>query len=275
MRVNLLVNHVQTWWIFTIGSILGPFPCVSPAAAILLFAVMYLINNLHSFPWSQLLSNKDKWIRWQLIGSFCAEDDAQNNPFYVNAHRKQQLTRTADNHFPLSSQLSQRSLALLNLLGSVPLSASKTLWCVYTHTHTHMMSWWHTHCLIDAHVSPSTPQGCFPPRRLLPCQCASCCPRLAVLMPCFFDRRAETDSMICTPAQTCLATSVPVVWLGNVCLGMPTTVCFTLVRCTGEQRAAAGELLPVQHLTLEHLNVVFGVILYIYASDLNQQPIIF
>lgn len=68
---------------------------------------------------------------------------------------------------------------------------------------------------VHTHAAPITAQGYFPPHRLMLCQCASCRPQLAVLMSCFFDRRTETDSMICTPAQTCLATSIPMVWLGN------------------------------------------------------------
>lgn len=47
------------------------------------------------------------------------------------------------------------------------------------------------------------------------CQRASCRPRPAVLMSCFFDRSTETDSIICTQAQTRLATTIPMVRRGN------------------------------------------------------------
>lgn len=60
-------------------------------------------------------------------------------------------------------------------------------------------------------------------------------PPLAALMSCFFDRRSETDSMICTPAQTCMATSIPMVWLENVRVGISMPVCFTISGLTGEQ----------------------------------------
>lgn len=86
--------------------------------------------------------------------------------------------------------------------------------CVFMHT-----------CYSDC--SSITTQGCFPPRGCVPCQCVSCRlpPPLAAPMSCFFDRRSETDSMICTPAQTCMATSIPMVWLENVLLGISMTVC--------------------------------------------------
>lgn len=104
------------------------------------------------------------------------------------------------------------------------------VWCVYSHrwiyTHhnqsatlagTVEATWRHAHTLFNTETygSPITAQGYFPPYRLMLCQCASCCPRLALLISCFFDRRTETDSMICTPAQTCPATSVPMIWQGN------------------------------------------------------------
>lgn len=87
-------------------------------------------------------------------------------------------------------------------------------WHRWTHTlqsvsHAHGHTWSRTntvHALKrrDKRASPITAQGYFPPHRLVLCQCASRRPCLAALMSCFFDRRTETDSVICTPAQTCL-----------------------------------------------------------------------
>lgn len=43
--------------------------------------------------------------------------------------------------------------------------------------------------------------------------------RLAALTSRSFDSRGETDSVICTAAQTCAATAVPTVWLRKARLG--------------------------------------------------------
>lgn len=153
------------------------------------------------------------------------------------------------------------------------------LWCVYSqmNTDTHRRTpksvrhtWLDAYTLLNTHAraSPISSQGYSPPQRLTLCQCASRRPRLAVLISCFFDRLAESDSMICTPAQTRLATSIPTVMAGKR-LGMSGTVFYTFGlkwRAACRWWAAASS---VSHSTALRLASMKSVISCIQAGPTN------
>lgn len=128
---------------------------------------------------------------------------------------------------------------------------------------------------------PLNPRGSNQHPRLLLSQKALCHHasrrlRLAALTSCSFDSRSETDSVICTPAQTCKETTIPAAWLRKACLGISMTVWLTLLGQAGKRRAAGerGRVWPpagrILLLTLrQHRSriLLFSVFSFLISQD--------